>query len=90
MAGETMMDGDADLAKNIPSDLSKLKHPTTKKNHADTFSNTAKNLSCLLTLNLCYNQLTHTSIPPEVFENKELSTLDISYNLLKEVPERLV
>jgi len=79
--------------KTIPPELSKLvklEHLTMKKNKVDTISNHVKNLSCLRTLNLRYNQLTHTSIPPEVFENEELSTLDISHNLLKEVPEGLI
>ena len=60
-----------------------------KKNQVESISSEIKDLPCLRTLNLRYNALTHTNIPAEVFENDELTTLDLSHNKLSEVPEGL-
>ncbi len=46
-----------------------------KRNHVDRISDQMRNMAALRTLNLRYNNLTHTSIPPEIFENEELTTL---------------
>ena len=53
---------------------------------------TVKNDNCSIhrTLNLRYNNLTHENIPPEIFDNEELTTLDLSHNKLDQVPEGLL
>jgi hypothetical protein len=64
--------------RSIPpevSKLTKLEHLTMKRNHVDRISDQMRNMAALRTLNLRYNNLTHTSIPPEIFENEELTTL---------------
>jgi hypothetical protein len=64
--------------RSIPpevSKLTKLEHLTMKRNHVDRISDQMRNMASLRTLNLRYNNLTHTSIPPEIFENEELTTL---------------
>ena len=78
--------------RTIPAELSKLQHLehlTMKRNQVESISSQIKELPCLRTLNLRYNSLTHTNIPAEVFENDELTTLDLSHNKLTEVPEGL-
>ena len=78
--------------KSIPDEVGKLQqleHLTMKKNKVESISSQIKNLPCLRTLNLRYNSLTHTNIPSEVFENDELTTLDLSHNKLTEVPDGL-
>jgi Leucine-rich repeat (LRR) protein len=57
------------------SKLTKLEHLTMKRNQVERISAQLRNMSALRTLNLRYNNLTHTSIPPEIFENEELTTL---------------
>ena len=55
--------------RTIPAELSKLQqleHLTMKKNQVESISSQIKDLPCLRTLNLRYNALTHTNIPPEV------------------------
>merc|ERR1719167_1474820 len=79
--------------KQIPAEigsLSKLEHLTVKKNKLESISSQLSHMPCLRTLNLRYNNLTHKNIPPQVFENEELSTLDLSHNQLTEVPEGLM
>jgi len=79
--------------KKIPPEigkLTKLEHLTVKKNNLESLSVQLSNMPCLRTLNLRYNNLTHTNIPTEVFENDELTTLDLSHNKLAEVPEGLL
>lgn len=46
-------------------------------------------LGCLRSLNLRNNQIKSSGIPPELFQLDELTTLDLSHNKLKEVPEGL-
>ena len=57
------------------SKLSKLEHLTMKRNHVETISAQLRNMASLRTLNLRYNNLTHASIPAQIFENEELTTL---------------
>ncbi|XP_023344300.1 protein flightless-1 isoform X2 [Eurytemora carolleeae] len=82
----------ANLTK-IPDELGKLvklEHLTIKRNNLESLSSQLSNMHCLRTLNLRYNNLTHTNIPVEVFENEELSTLDLSHNQLQQIPEGLL
>lgn len=41
------------------------------------------------TLNLRHNKVKNSGVPSELFNLDELSTLDLSHNNLKEVPEGL-
>jgi len=79
--------------RTIPQEVGKLQqleHLTMKRNNVETLGDSVRQLPCLRTLNLRYNALTHTSIPASVFETEELTTLDLSHNLLAEVPEGLL
>jgi Leucine-rich repeat (LRR) protein len=71
------------------SKLSKLEHLTMKHNQVASISSQLRNMASLRTLNLRYNNLTHTSIPPEIFENEELTTLgrSICLPVSETVPE---
>lgn len=46
-------------------------------------------LGCLRTLNIRHNRVKSSGIPAELFHLEELTTLDLSHNNLKEVPEGL-
>ena len=46
-------------------------------------------LSCLRTLNIRHNKVKSSGIPAELFRSEELTTLDLSHNILKEIPEGL-
>lgn len=46
-------------------------------------------LSSLRTLNIRYNKVKSSGIPAQLFHLEDLTTLDISHNVLKEVPEGL-
>ena len=46
-------------------------------------------LCCLRTLNIRRNNIKSSGIPAELFHLEELTTLDLSHNNLKEVPEGL-
>ena len=44
-------------------------------------------LKCLRTLNLSRNNLETRGVPPDIFDNEELNTLDLSHNKLTAVPD---
>lgn len=46
-------------------------------------------LGCLRTLNIRHNKVKSSGIPADLFNLDELTTLDLSHNNLKEVPEGL-
>lgn len=69
--------------------LSKLEHLSLKHNELDKLFGELTDLSCLRSLNLRDNQIKTSGIPPELFKLDELTTLDLSHNKLKEVPEGL-
>nr|CAD7257476.1 unnamed protein product [Timema shepardi] len=46
-------------------------------------------LTCLRTLNIRHNRVKTSGIPAELFRLEELTTLDLSHNNMKEVPEGL-
>lgn len=46
-------------------------------------------LSSLRTLNIRHNRVKSSGIPAELFRSEELTTLDLSHNILKDVPEGL-
>lgn len=41
----------------------------------------------LRTINLRHNKLKSSGVPPEIFELEDLTTLDLSYNNMKELPQ---
>ncbi len=46
-------------------------------------------LPCLRSLNLRYNRLRTSSLPADLFRAEELTTLDLSHNALRQVPDGL-
>ena len=80
--------------KRLPIELEKLKkleHLTVKKNALGGLADVDfSQLPCLRTLNLSRNALTIEAIPGNIFSNEELTTLDLSYNQLTEIPEGLL
>ena len=46
-------------------------------------------LPCLRTLNVRHNKIKASGVPNQIFNLEELTTLDLSHNSLKEVPEGL-
>ncbi|XP_067629202.1 protein flightless-1 isoform X2 [Eurosta solidaginis] len=76
----------------IPEELGnlfKLEHLSLKYNGLEKLFGELTELSCLRSLNLRHNQIKNSGIPPELFRLEELTTLDLSHNKLKEVPEGL-
>lgn len=69
--------------------LHKLEHLSMKHNDLEKLFGELTELACLRSLNLSYNQIKNSGIPPELFRLDELTTLDLSHNRLKEVPEGL-
>ncbi|KAK3911726.1 Protein flightless-1 [Frankliniella fusca] len=69
--------------------LLKLEHLSLKRNCLERLYGELPELSCLRSLNLRHNKLKSSGIPAELFRLEELSTLDLSHNNLREVPEGL-
>lgn len=64
-------------------------HLSLKNNELEKLFGELTELGCLRSLNLRNNQIKSSGIPPELFHLDELTTLDLSHNKLKEVPEGL-
>ncbi|XP_055907906.1 protein flightless-1 [Eupeodes corollae] len=78
--------------KEIPEEmgnLHKLEHLSMKNNELEKLFGELTELGCLRSLNLRHNNIKSSGIPPELFRLDELTTLDLSHNKLKEVPEGL-
>jgi len=70
------------------SGLSKLEHLTLKRNNVAAIGDGELSaLKCLRTLNLSRNNLETRGVPPDIFDNEELNTLDLSHNKLTAVPD---
>lgn len=69
--------------------LMKLEHLSLTRNKLEKLYGELTELNCLRTLNLRYNNIKSSGVPPELFQLEELTTLDLSHNSLKEVPEGL-
>ncbi|KAF3425373.1 hypothetical protein E2986_07775 [Frieseomelitta varia] len=69
--------------------LLKLEHLSLVKNKVERLYGELTELCCLRTLNIRRNNVKSSGIPAELFHLEELTTLDLSYNNLKEVPEGL-
>lgn len=78
--------------KAVPEELGnllKLEHLSLRDNQLEKLFGELTELTCLRSLNLRKNQIKSSGIPPELFHLDELTTLDLSHNKLKEVPEGL-
>lgn len=78
--------------KEIPEEMGnllKLEHLSLKHNQLEKLYGELTELTCLRSLNLRKNLIKSSGIPPELFHLDELTTLDLSHNKLKEVPEGL-
>jgi len=64
-------------------------HLSLKRNKLDKVYGEVTALPCLRTINLRYNCLRSSSLPQEIFQVEELTTLDLSHNNLRQVPEGL-
>ncbi|KOX75280.1 Protein flightless-1 [Melipona quadrifasciata] len=69
--------------------LSKLEHLSLVRNKVERLYGELTELCCLRTLNIRRNNVKSSGIPAELFHLEELTTLDLSCNNLKEVPEGL-
>ncbi|XP_053984135.1 protein flightless-1 [Hylaeus volcanicus] len=69
--------------------LLKLEHLSLVKNKLERLYGELTELCCLRTLNIRRNNIKSSGIPAELFHLEELTTLDLSRNNLKEVPEGL-
>lgn len=64
-------------------------HLSLKNNELEKLFGELTELGCLRSLNLAKNNIKSSGIPPELFQLDELTTLDLSRNKLKDVPEGL-
>nr|CAH0109694.1 unnamed protein product [Daphnia galeata] len=69
--------------------LQKLEHLSLKRNKIDKVYGEVTTLPCLRSLNLRYNCLRSSSLPQDIFQVEELTTLDLSHNNLRQVPDGL-
>lgn len=60
-----------------------------KKNSLEKLFGELTELKCLRSLNVRHNKVKSSGIPAELFKLEDLTTLDLSHNRLKEVPEGL-
>lgn len=60
-----------------------------KRNKLDKVYGEVTTLPCLRSLNLRYNNLRGSSLPQDIFRVEELTTLDLSHNNLRQVPDGL-
>lgn len=77
---------------DVPEELGnllKLEHLSLKNNQLEKLFGELTELTCLRSLNLRRNCIKSSGVPPELFHLEELTTLDLSHNKLKEVPEGL-
>ena len=64
-------------------------HLSLKRNNINKVYGEVTTLPCLRSLNLRYNNLRTSSLPQEIFRVEELTTLDLSHNSLRQVPDGL-
>ncbi len=92
MTGVQWLRLDKTQLNEIPEEmgkLHKLEHLSLKNNQLEKLFGELTELGCLRSLNLRHNIIKSSGIPPELFHLDELTTLDLSHNKLKEVPEGL-
>lgn len=64
-------------------------HLSLKNNELEKLFGEVTELGCLRSLNLRHNKVKSNGIPPELFQLDELTTVDLSYNKLKTIPDGL-
>uniref|UniRef100_A0A146KS58 Protein flightless-1 n=3 Tax=Lygus hesperus TaxID=30085 RepID=A0A146KS58_LYGHE len=69
--------------------LMKLEHLSLVRNDLERLFGELTELPCLRSLNIRRNKVKSSGIPADLFRSEELTTLDLSHNALKEVPEGL-
>ncbi|CAL8141139.1 unnamed protein product [Orchesella dallaii] len=69
--------------------LQKLEHISLRRNQLEKVFGELTSLPCLRTINLRHNKLKSSGIPPQIFELDDLTTLDLSWNNLRELPQGL-
>ncbi|KAJ9590157.1 hypothetical protein L9F63_016713, partial [Diploptera punctata] len=74
---------------NMVDILKKHEHLSLSRNNLERLYGELTELNCLRTLNIRHNKVKSSGIPAELFRLEELTTLDLSHNNLKEVPEGL-
>uniref|UniRef100_A0A336MYS3 CSON003193 protein n=1 Tax=Culicoides sonorensis TaxID=179676 RepID=A0A336MYS3_CULSO len=92
MSGLQCLKLDKTRIDEIPEELGKLiklEHLTLKDNEIEKLYGELTELHSLRTLNLRRNKIKSSGIPKELFYLEDLTTLDLSHNKLKEVPEGL-
>ncbi|XP_048519020.1 protein flightless-1 [Dendroctonus ponderosae] len=92
MTGVQWLKLDRTQLRSIPKEmgsLMKLEHLSLTRNELEKLHGELTELNCLRSLNLRHNKVKSSGIPAELFHLEELSTLDLSHNNLKEVPEGL-
>lgn len=78
--------------KEIPEEMGKLiklENLSLKNNQLEKLFGELTELACLRSLNLRHNDIKCSGVPPELFDLDELTTIDLSYNKLKAVPDGL-
>lgn len=92
MTGLQCLKLDKTKLEEIPEEmgkLMKLEHLSLKNNQLEKLYGELTELACLRSLNMRHNIIKNSGIPPELFRLEELTSLDLSHNRLKEVPEGL-
>lgn len=92
MSGVQWLKLDRTGMSEVPDEMGKLvklEHLSMKNNQIEKLFGQLSELSCLRSLNVRRNKIKSHAIPSDLFELEELTTLDLSFNRLKEVPEGL-
>lgn len=92
MTGVQWLKLDKTQLAEIPEEMGKLlklEHLSMKNNELEKLYGEVTELGCLRSLNLRHNNIKSSGIPPELFQLDELTTIDLSHNKLKEVPDGL-
>ncbi|XP_049849364.1 protein flightless-1 [Schistocerca gregaria] len=92
MTGVQWLKLDRTNLSQIPEELGKLlklEHLSLVRNDLEKLYGELTELACLRTLNIRHNKVKSSGIPADLFNLEELTTLDLSHNNLKEVPEGL-
>ncbi|XP_075220548.1 FLII actin remodeling protein isoform X2 [Lycorma delicatula] len=92
MSGVQWLKLDRSSLGQIPEELGnlmKLEHLSLVQNDLERLYGELTELSSLRSLNIRRNKVKSSGIPAELFRNEELTTLDLSHNVLREVPDGL-
>jgi Leucine-rich repeat (LRR) protein len=92
MSGLQYLKLDRTALKEIPEELgklNKLEQLSMKNNGIEKLYGEICELPNLRALNIRHNAIKTSGVPNELFNNFELTTLDLSHNKLKDIPEGL-